>query len=48
MHQPIQHLSRAAIVCRGDALQKRRELMAAWSSYVTGSTADAKVVPLRA
>jgi len=31
---------------RGDLLDKRRDLMATWSTFVTSSSAD--VVPLRA
>lgn len=33
---------------RGDALQKRRQLMLAWERFVTGTAADNKVVPLHA
>jgi hypothetical protein len=35
-------------LCRGDALQKRRQLMLTWEQFVTGTAADDKVVPLHA
>jgi integrase len=33
---------------RGDALEKRRQLMAAWANFIAGETAGDNVVPLRA
>lgn len=33
---------------RGDALEKRRQLMLAWEKFISGASADGNVLPLRA